>query len=117
MTLPLTPHMLVGAYEFLRTTPPYRRWRLPEGDGVKFAVNRHQGAIAMHQGGSECLIEVSSSIVGHTGTLLWVMGHELIHLHQYLAKLETSGTVHNADFRKKARAACRYHGWDERLFL
>lgn len=117
MTLPLTPDTLAGAFEFLRTTPPYRGWRLPHADSVVFTVNRHKSYIATHQGGDPCVIEVSSAIVGNTHTLLWAIGHEMIHCHQFLTKKETRNTTHNADFRRKAEAACRYHGWDARLFI
>lgn len=116
MTLPLTPHMLAGAYEFLRTTPPYRAWKLPHADTVAFTVNRHKGHIGDSRG-SPLELYVSTVICGTTATLMWVTGHEMIHLHQYLAKKETPGTVHNADFRRKAERACAYHGWDSRLFI
>jgi len=29
MTLRLTPDMLAAGYDFLRTTAPFQRWRLP----------------------------------------------------------------------------------------
>jgi len=34
MTLPLTPATLTAAYEFLRTTPPFKGWKLPHADEV-----------------------------------------------------------------------------------
>lgn len=118
MTLPLTPEMLIGAYEFLRTTPPYRGWKLPTGDEVKFAVTKHKTFMATHQGDvNGCAIEMSAALVGHTATLVQTMGHEMIHLYQYLTKRETGNTIHNADFRRKAESACRYHGWDLRIFI
>jgi hypothetical protein len=109
--------MLAGCYDFLRTTPPYRRWKLPEAEQVAFNVTRHPRFHASHQGGPTCVIEVSSASVGHTATLIWVMGHEMLHLHQYIAGFETPRAMHNADFRRKAEAACRYHGWDFRSFV
>ena len=30
--LHLTPDLLEGAYEYLRLSPPFREWRLPDGD-------------------------------------------------------------------------------------
>ena len=33
------------------------------------------------------------------------------------AGLDTPKSVHNADFRRKAATACRYHGWDPRIFI
>jgi hypothetical protein len=117
MTLRLTPDNLAAAYEYLRSTLPFARWKLPHADEIGFRVTRHHGHIATHQGGNTCTIEVSSYCVGQTSTLMWAMGHEMIHLHQYLHGHETRGVVHNADFWRKARSACRRHGWDERMFV
>lgn len=36
--LHLTLEMLEGAYEYLRTTPPFRRWKLPPGADIEFHV-------------------------------------------------------------------------------
>jgi len=40
MTLHLTPDMLAGVYEFLRTTEPFKAWKLPHADELGFAVVR-----------------------------------------------------------------------------
>lgn len=117
MTLPLTPHILAGCYDFLRTTPPYCRWKLPEPDEVAFVVSRNRAKLGTHQGGVINTITVSEANAAHTCTLVWIMGHEMIHLAQFLGGHETPNTIHNADFRRKAQAACRYHGWDIGLFL
>lgn len=120
MTLPLTPHMLAGAYEFLRTTPPFRGWKLPHADDVAFTVNKHQLHCGTYQEGpgDRHEITISSVCVGHTDSLVRYMAHEMIHLCQAIAKTVPKGKVqHNADFTRKAVAACRYHGWDSRLFV
>ena len=36
--LNLIPDLLEGAYEYLRRSPPFRDWRLPDGDHVVFRV-------------------------------------------------------------------------------
>ena len=117
MTLPLTPHMLAGCYEFLRTTPPFRGWHLPHAEQVEFAVTRHKMHMGAHVHKPPHLIDVSAQLVGHTSTLIWIIGHEMIHVHQAAAGLETPKASHNADFRRKATIACRYHGWDPRIFI
>ncbi len=116
MSLPLTPDILAGCYEFLRTTPPYCRWKLPEADQVAFGVNRNRVTMGTHQAGDTHTIEVSEAICGHTSTLVWLIGHEMIHLAQALAGHQTRA-MHNADFRRRAKLACRYHGWDEKIFI
>ena len=38
MTLKLTPDMLAAGYDFLRTTEPFRAWRLPDAEEVGLQV-------------------------------------------------------------------------------
>ena len=38
MTLSLTPDLLAAAYDFLRATPPFKAWRLPESDDIAHTV-------------------------------------------------------------------------------
>lgn len=42
----LSPDLLRSTYDWLRTTPPLRRWRLPEGDAIKFRVTRKRDEFA-----------------------------------------------------------------------
>src|SRR6185312_3296203 len=70
MSLRLTPDMLAAAYDFLRTTEPFRRWSLPEADDVGFAVVRDPKMFAdfgMENGIP--VIRVSEAKNGHTVTL------------------------------------------------
>lgn len=117
--LPLRPDMLAGAYDFLRTTPPFRGWRLPHSDEIEFKVtgdNQEHGHYNRYAGTNHHWIAMSGKTVGHTDTLLMYLAHEMIHLHQALAKLETRNATHNADFHRRARSVCRWHGWDLKLF-
>jgi hypothetical protein len=120
MALPLTPHMVAGAYFFLCTTPPFRGWRLPDADLITFTVNKHQLHCGTYQEGpgDRHEITISSECVGHTDSLIRYTAHEMIHLAHTILQTTPKGAVqHNADFRRKAIAACRYHGWDPRLFI
>lgn len=121
MALPLTPDMLAGVYQFLCTTPPFRGWRLPHSDAIIFTVNKHPSYCGTYQEGpgDRHEIAISSECVGHTDTLIRYVAHEMCHLAQALA-----GTVspkrriqHNADFRRKAAAICKAHGFDLKLFI
>ena len=116
MSLRLSPEMLAAAYEFIRASQPFKGWKLPEADAVQFTVNAHKYWFGSHQGGPTCHISISESTVGHTATLIRVMAHEAIHLHQYQAGLESRSTHHNADFRRRAALVCREHGFDEKAF-
>lgn len=117
MALPLTPQIVAAAFDFLRATPPFKALGLPPSDEVKFTVNRHRTWLGSCLGGPTSEIAVSSHIVGHTDTLLRVVAHEQIHLYQYLSNTETAKVTHNAAFYRLAKRACKYHGWDERIFV
>lgn len=118
MTLRLTPEILAGVYEALRVCQPFHRWRLPPAQDVKFRVMKystHEGHYTRGVRTQDHEIGVSATRIAHFDSLAIVMGHEMIHLHQAIAKLETRGE-HNADFRRKASRVCKVLGFDPRLF-
>src|SRR5690349_19060220 len=85
MTLRLTPDMLAAGYDFLRTTDPFRRWKLPEADELGFHVVRKAGLSADF--GVEAgipFIRLSEASNGHIDTVLASLAHEMIHLRQHL---------------------------------
>lgn len=118
MSLRLTPEMLAAAYEFLRTSAPFRGWRLPTADEVEFQVvaarDRHghycRGDSAEHR------IAISAATVGHTETLMRTVAHEMIHLYQRERRTETANAEHNSEFLRLARFVCLHHGFDPRAF-
>ncbi len=112
--LPLTKELLRGAYDFLRQTPPFKKWRLPPGEIIEFHVTRNphvQGDHVLRKG--QHTIRVSSKKVGATQTLIELMAHEMVHV-----KCDREGVVaaHGADFKRAARLVCKYHGFDEANF-
>ncbi len=114
MTLRLTPDMLAGAYEFLRTTEPFRNWKLPPGEEVGFSVVRDPQKFAdFGMEGGIPIIRVSESRNGHTATLLSTMSHEMCHLRQ---ELTGDRGHHNANFKRMAARICRAHGFDLKTF-
>lgn len=115
MSLPLTPAMLEGAYEYLRTTPPFNRWKLPHADDVEFKIGRqpHYGEYCAGETAEHC-ITVSSVRVGHSVTLLETMAHEMVHLH--LAGTPHAKSEHGAEFRRLARKISDIHGFDPKRF-
>jgi hypothetical protein len=117
MTLPLDKEILAAAYDFLRTTPPFRTWNLPEAEDVKFKVvrtRRNYGRYLLANGTHT--IEVSSGAVGHTTTLMTTLAHEMIHLHEWHANANRTGGEHTAAFKKWAAQVCRVHGFDPKWF-
>lgn len=114
MTISLTPAMCEQSYELLRTMPPFRSWRLPHADDVKFIVSRTKKVFAYHNcEANEHCIEVSQRKHGQMGTLLATMAHEMIHIHQHNKKHRDA---HGASFNRYADQICRIHGFDRTNF-
>ena len=110
----LTPELLEACYEFLRVTPPFRRWDLPENYAVKFRVGKtrsHLGDYRWDGPRQRHMIMISGRRVAHTATLISVMAHEMIHLKQNCARTETYAE-HNANFKRLAKIVCLHHGFD-----
>ena len=118
--LPLSEEMLEAAYEYLRTTPPFNKWNLPDGEDIRFHVVRARDCFAKYQrDGDLHHISVSISSVAHSDTLIEKMAHEMVHLHLELTGSESkskSPSIHNAAFRKYATRICQIHGWDPKGF-
>lgn len=117
MTLPLHPEMLAAAYDYLRTTPPFSRWKLPTSSEVKFRVVKDPTVRGWYNTrNGKHIIAISSGCVGFTSNLIETMAHEMVHLHQRSANLETRDVQHNAAFKKLSERVCRFHGFDPKLF-
>lgn len=117
MSLHISPAMMETAYEFLRATPPFRGWKMPPADDVAFRVMRagdYRGLY--HRENGQHIISISGKWIGHSATLLAVMAHEMIHLHQAVRGLETGNTEHNAQFHRLAGRVCKLHGFDPKGF-
>lgn len=114
MSLQLTPAMLVTAYEFFRTTKPYKRWKLPHSDVVEFHITRHvdrHGDCSDVKGGPR--IRISSRTTFWTDKFLKTMAHEMIHLHLH----RIDGRLkHGPEFKRCALEVCTYHGFDPKQF-
>lgn len=119
MTLPLTHETLAAAYDFLRTTPPFNKWNLPEPEDVTFKVSKahiygwhdkKRGRKKKH------VIAVSSRMNGHTMTLIETMAHEMVHLHEQQTGASRGYGDHGAVFKKFTEQVCRRHGFDPKRF-
>jgi hypothetical protein len=119
LTLPLTKEMCAGMYDYIRTTPPFRNWNLPEAEEVVFRVTRDPGRKGHYRrdryGRREIAVSIAS--IGYTGSLAEVMAHEMIHLHEDMVGiLYKSNAEHTRFFRRNAEIVCKFHGFDPRLF-
>ena len=113
MTLPLTPHNLAAAYEYLRATTPFKGWKLPPAEEVEFRVVRDKRIDGQHNfylgtKRGEHIISVSVPNVHTTTCLLITMAHEMIHAKQTADGVRGRG--HNIEFWQLARQICHVHG-------
>ena len=117
MTLPLSPAILEAAYNYLLATPPFKSWKLPAADEIRFRVASDKGCRGWHTHGSgEHDIAISCAVIGRTAPLMETMAHEMIHVYQAHKGTATKKAEHNAEFHRLAKAVCRRHGFDQKLF-
>lgn len=117
MTLRLTPEMLARCYDFVCSTQPFDKWNMPDSDDIRFFVVKTptlRGFYRRDANGHS--ISISKNVIGHSPSLVAVMAHEMIHLHQAILGWETPGAQHNAAFNRLAASVCKYHGFDPKLF-
>lgn len=114
--LPLTIDTLRAAYDYLATTPPFVRWNLPDGEDVTFRVVKSLDTRGWYRRvGQRHTIGISRNCIGRTDSLMEVMAHEMVHLHEEQAGACGSGE-HSRAFNRWAAQVCKWHGWDPKLF-
>jgi hypothetical protein len=121
----ITPEMCRAAYEYLRTTPPFKRWKLPDGDEVEFFVDlqkkpRHKDQLVAHiDYFKDGRFRITVTLWNDTTDLLMhTMAHEMCHMRQAVLKpMDRNGSYgHGKDFQKMADQVCRQHGFNRDLF-
>lgn len=115
--LPLSPETLAAAYDYIRTTPPFRRWNLPEPEDVRFVVvpNTKCFGWCKCDKGVRPIIAISSKMVEKTQELMETMAHEMIHLHEHHNGVRGWGE-HGKAFQAYAARVCKIHGFDPKTF-
>lgn len=113
--LPLTPDIVRAAYEYLRATPPFKRWGLPHADEIKVRITRHRD----RQGharwdGKQFEIAVSQMKIGRTHTLIELVAHEMVHVRCHMQG--DTRAEHSKVWHRYADSVCRYHGFDRKTF-
>jgi hypothetical protein len=108
----LTPDILRAAYSFLVETPPFRRWKLPKPDTIKFRVVSLKDCYGQYEGaGKDHTIDISGARISHTDNLMKTLAHEIIHMRTHMLH---KTVTHGAAFEKLKRRVCKQHGWDPR---
>ena len=117
MSLPLTRDILRAAYAYLAETPPFNRWNMPDAEDIEFRVSRSNDTCGTYEKvKGKHVIGASSALIGWTNSLMALVAHEMVHLHQNHSGMESPHAEHNAAFHKLAKRVCDVHGFDPKLF-
>lgn len=112
--LHLTPDILRAQYELLRVTPPFRGWKMPQGDTVEFHVTNHQDRFGdcYWKDSKQQVIRISNRKVHTLFTLNRVMAHEMAHVEG-----QRRGDIgHGKIWQRLADRICHYHSFDRGEF-
>jgi len=123
----VTPESCRAVYDYLRTTLPFRRWKLPLSDEVEFRITKdsekYGSVVYPSREGHKIrpIIEISDHLCWCTDLLIRTMAHEMVHLQQFnldgwqvVEKGKEYG--HGEDFQKMAKLICRRHGFNPETF-
>jgi len=113
LNLSLTPDMIAAAYELLRTTPPFRRWGLPEADDVGFYVIAAKGDHGSHWTADFAHHIAINKCHTQLPSLLNCVAHEMCHMRQFILGEKS---YHGPVFKRLADQVCRHHGFDRGMF-
>lgn len=114
--LHLTPQIAEASYELLRTTPPFKGWKLPHADEVEFIVCNFVDCRAQHQLTDHHKIWVSNRNLGSLDELNRAMAHEMIHVHEERTRQCRHDVAHSKKFHRWAKRVCVLHCWDLKMF-
>lgn len=104
------------AYDLLRGTKPFNRWRLPAGDCLRFRVYRSKSERGeLERVGDRITIGISEQSNGHLYSLFETLAHEMVHL-RLIGLGVKSWDSHGAQFERLARRVCIAHGFDPQGF-
>lgn len=112
----ITPDTMEASYELLRSTLPFRRWRLPHPDKLCFRVlvTRERFGHFIAYTGSEYVGEIAVSTKVKTLHMLnEVIAHEMVHLRQEMLQYRDN---HGKSFQRMAKLVCDRHGWNLATF-
>jgi uncharacterized protein YjaZ len=118
MTLRLTPQNIEDAYNYLKNTAPFNKWKLPDSDDIGFKVTKQADRYGHYNDGKPQghwpHIAVSVVHTRDTPMLLAVIAHELCHIR--LGQLGKSCADHGRLFKQLAKRVCAAHGFDIKTF-
>ena len=118
MSIKISIPVVEAAYELLRTTAPFKAWKLPRADEISFKLTgskTDKGSCHVSAGREMYLLEVSQ-VCHHTlDELLKTLAHEMCHLREFQLNVRKD-VMHGKDFNRLADNVCRVHQYDRGMF-
>ena len=115
MSIRITTDTLEQAYELLKFTEPFKRWKLPHLDEVVFSVfgGRNRGEFYVENGTP--VIGVSDKCHHTLEEMLKTLAHEMCHLREHQLGVRRD-VQHGKLFNEYADKVCKAHQWDRGAF-
>lgn len=117
MSIKISVETLEATYELLRTTDPFKRWKLPHADEISFRIsrdNRNRGEFHVDKKGIAWI--TANENFHHTlDELMRTVAHEMCHLHEHLYGVRQD-IQHGAHFYWCAARVCKHHQFDRGAF-
>jgi len=110
----LTEAVLASAYDLLRATAPFHRWKMPPASDIKFKVLKTKNYDADCNGE---VIRVSTGRHSSLAALLPTMAHEMVHLHQMSRGTFKPKSPHDSEFKRLLALVCKHHGFDAKAVM
>lgn len=108
----LTTENCAAMYDFLVVTEPFVKWNLPDSEDVIFRIFKDSSCMGWYvKENGRHVLGMSASRIGQSFTLMRVMAHEMIHLHQEHAGF-AGKSEHGRAFYKLSSIVARHHGFD-----
>lgn len=107
MAIVVTVEILRATYDLLKTTRPFRTWKLPPAEEIDFRVlktNTLSGDYVFSQGKHVIRLSRAKHTTLHAVTM--TVAHEVCHM------VDPSRSHHGAVFKRLARLVCKHHGFD-----
>jgi predicted metal-dependent hydrolase len=120
----VTPDICRAAYDYLRSTAPFKRWGLPSGEQVSFIISKQAKPAAFEQDVGSCSHDKNGDFTlrislwnDGSDLLIMTIAHEMCHMRQAILKGFTATPYdHKADFKRMAEQVCKQHKFNRNYF-
>jgi predicted SprT family Zn-dependent metalloprotease len=118
MSIRISIPIVEAAYELLKATPPFHRWKLPPVDQIAFHLTGSptiRGTCSLSRNKDMFLLEVSQVCHHTVEELMKTLAHEMCHLREFMIGVRPD-VEHGREFRKLADQVCKAHQFDRGMF-